>query len=209
MEEAHLNAEELSRRIGIPASTIKKVRNNHDSNPTLATLSPLAKYFSLTITQLVGDEPLPKARMKGTYKIDPEKLNHVPLISWEESITWPTISNSPQFFVSTEHQYSKNAYALLVEEDDWENLARDTALLIDPTIEVDHRDFIIVHKNGQKIPTIKQALYDEGQMYLKPITQGYNITIFTPEHKVLGVVVEYRKHLKKYFCDNGIENNKG
>lgn len=202
MAEGHLNAEELSRRIGLPASTIKKIRNNNDSNPTLSTLSPLAKYFSLTISQLVGDEPFPESRIKGAYKLDPETLNHVPLISWHESITYPITDNSPRSTVTTEHRYSKNAYALLVEEDNWENLAKDTALLVEPTLEVEHRDFIIVYKTGQKIPSLKQALLDEGQMYLKPVIQGYNIIVCTPEHKILGVVVEYKKHLKKIHLYN-------
>ena len=95
MAEARINAEALSRHISLPASTIKKVRNNNDSNPTLSTLTPLANYFSLTISQLIGDEP-----------------------------------------------------------------------------------------------------FDEEHMYLKPVTQRYNISIFTAEHCLLGVVVEYKKHLK-------------
>lgn len=70
-------------------------------------------------------------------------------------------------------------------------------LLVDPTLIVEHRDFVIVYKNGQAIPTLKQAIYDEGQLYLKLVTQGYNIISYTTEHKVLGVVVEYKRHLKR------------
>jgi SOS-response transcriptional repressor LexA len=198
MTEAHLNAEELSRRTSLPASTIKKIRNN-DSNPTLSTLTPLAKYFSLTISQLVGDEPFPKSRIKGSYQILPEKLNPIPLISWQDAITWPNISHPFKNTIMTEHLYSKNAYALLVTEEDWDNLVKNTLLLVDPEFEIEHRDFVIVHKKGQKTPTLKQALFDEGQMYLKPVAQGYNIALFTSEHKVLGVVVEYKKHLKKLY----------
>ena len=206
MAEGRLNAEELSRRIGLPASTIKKIRHNNDANPTLSTLSPLAKYFSLTIGQLVGNEPLPGSRIKGSYKIAPEILCHVPLISWQDAIIWPTTcDDQSRPTITTEHKYSKTAYALLVEEDDWENLAKDTALLIDPSLKAEHRDFIIVHKDGQKIPTLKQALFDEGQMYLKPVTQRYNIAAFTPEHKILGVIVEYKKHLKKIYPHNESE----
>lgn len=196
MAENRLNAEELSRRIGIPASTIKKIRNN-DSNPTLSTLSPLAQYFSLTISQLVGDEPFPASRIKGSYKINPAAISHIPLLSWEEAVIWPTTCEETHQTITTEHSYSKNAFALLVEEDDWENLAKGTALLIDPTLQVEHRDYVIVHKNGQKLPTLKQVLFDEGEMYLKPVTYGYNIALFTSEHTFLGVVVEYKKHLKR------------
>ncbi|MBV9575431.1 MAG: helix-turn-helix domain-containing protein [Gammaproteobacteria bacterium] len=197
MAEARLNAEELSRRIGLPASTIKKIRNNKDANPTLSTLLPLAKYFSLTISQLAGDESLPKSRIKGSYKISSESFNSVPLINWQEAINWPEANNNSHTTIATEHAYSKCAYALMVEEDDWENLAKETILLVDPKLTAEHRDFVIVHKTNQKTPTLKQILFDEGQMYLKPATQKYNIVAFSPEHKILGVVVEYKKHLKK------------
>ena len=197
MKEAHLNAEELSRRIGLPASTIKKIRNNDDPNPTLSTLTPLARYFSLTISQLVGDEPFPESRIPGSYKINPHTLNHIPLISWQEAILWPIKDNVVRSTITTEHEYSKDAYALIVEEDDWENLSKDTALLVDPALQAEHRDFIIVYKAGQKTPTLKQVLYDEGHMYLKPVTQKYNIAIFSSEHKILGVIVEYKKQLRK------------
>lgn len=196
MAEARLNAEELSRRIGLPPSTIKKVRNG-DSNPTLSTLTPIAEYFDLSISQLIGDEAIPNSRIKGSYKINPLTLTQVPLISWKDAISWPNKLIEPQSFLSTEHSYSKNAYSLMVEEDGWENLTKDTALLIDPTLELQHRDFVIVYKNGQNIPTLKQALFDEGNIYLKPVQQAYNIAIFTTEHKILGVVVEYKKHLRK------------
>lgn len=197
MTEGRLNAEELSRRTGLPASTIKKIRNHVDSNPTLSTLSPLSQYFSLTISQLVGDEPFPKTRMSGAYQLDTNKLFHIPLINWQTAIHWLGAIDHSHPTITTEHKYSKQAYALLVEEENWENLAKDTALLVEPTLDAEHRDFVIVHKVGQKTPTLKQILIDDEQIYLKPVTQGYNIAIFTPEYKILGVIVEYKKHLRK------------
>ncbi len=197
MEEASISADELGRRTGIPSSTIKKIRNRYNPNPTLTTLLPLAQYFVVTLGQLVGDEPLPETRIKGAYRVNNEKLRQVPAISWEESIHWPSAINHEHLTVTTENNYSETAYSLMVEEENWENLTRGTALLVDPALEVEHRDYIIVHKQGQKIPALKQALFDEGQIYLKPVTHGYQIVILTPEHKILGVVVEYRKHLKK------------
>lgn len=197
MAEARLNAEELSRRTNLPASTIKKIRNNNDANPTLSTLAPLAKYFSLSISQLVGDEPFPESRLIGAYQVSPQALSQIPLISWEEALVWPT--PSPRAFptITTEHRYGKHAYALLVEEENWENLAKGTALIVDPSLSAEHRDFVIVYKSGQQLPTLRQALIDEGQLYLKPVTHGYHIVAFTPEHTILGVVVEYKKSLKK------------
>jgi len=189
MSKDRINAEALSRRIGIPASTIKKIRNNNCVNPTLSTLHPLAKYFSLSISQLIGDHPIQLSNA-------PNIATHVPLISWHDAITWSSIKRDNHTIITTEHSYSENAYALFVEENDWENLIKGTALLIDPAIEIEHRDFVIVYKEGQKIPTLKQILIDDEITYLKPVVPGYHIVAATPEHRYLGVVVEYKKHLK-------------
>lgn len=197
MTEIRISAEELSRRLGMPASTIKKIRNNAGSNPTLSTLLPLAKFFSITVSQLVGDEAMPSSRIKGSYTLNTSMLNSVPLLTWEESIYWPMVSTqSDRQKITTEHFYSGQAFALLVEEDDWENLAKGTALLVDPSLALEHRDFVIVYKEGQKVPTLKQVLFDEGSIYLKPMSSAYQIVIASAEHRFLGTVVEYRKHLK-------------
>ena len=194
MAKMRINANELARRTGLPASTIKKIRNRDNPNPTLTTLLPLAQFFSVSLSQLIGEDSL------STFALPHEhirSLHCVPLLSWEESLTWPSTISQARTTIRTEHAYSVSAYALLVEEDDWSILMKGTALVIDPTVTPDHRDFIIVHKQGQKIPSLKQALYDEGQLYLKPIHQGYNLTILTSEHKIFGVVMEYRNQIKK------------
>jgi SOS-response transcriptional repressor LexA len=197
MAEVQLSAEELSRRVGIPASTIKKIRNNNDTNPTLSTLVPIAQYFSLSLSQLIGDEPFPASRIKGSYQPVQKTLGQIPLISWHDALIWPEKNIQIISTIATEHTYSSNAYALLVEEDNLENLAKGTILLIDPQLKPEHRDFIIVYKSGQKIPTIKQALLDDGEIYLKSLIQGYKISLLTSEYQCLGVIAEYIKHLRK------------
>jgi SOS-response transcriptional repressor LexA len=195
MEEMRISADELGRRTQIPPSTIKKIRNRYNPNPTLTTLLPLAKFFSISLSQLVGDEPLPATRIQGQYSVNQETLHRVPVFSWQ-GITQPFATLETTQFISTENVYSEKAFALFVEEDDWENLTRGTALIIDPALQAIHRDFVIVHKEGQPNASLKQILFDDGHIYLKPIIQGYQISVMTPDHRILGVVVEYKKHLR-------------
>ena len=197
MTEMHISADELARRTGLPASTIKKIRNRYNPNPTLATLLPLAQFFSVPLGQLVGDEPLSKNRIREPHQQTIDTIRYIPILTWEESINWPSTITQPHTSITTEYEYSTNAFALIVEEIDWDNLAKGTALLIDPSLKTEHRDFVLVYKKGQQSPTLKQALYDEGQLYLKSMLYGNNIVAFTSEHQLLGIVVEYKKHLKK------------
>lgn len=194
MAKTRINASELARRTGMPASTIKKIRNRSNPNPTLTTLIGLARYFSITVSQLVGDETLPPAKLEEIGRENAKTKRYLPLLSWKEVITWP--HNNHRSFTTIENKYSENAYALRVDEDDWGALTKGTILIIDPTATIEHRDFVVVYKEGQEAPSLKQILYDEGQMYLKPIVPGYHMTLFTPQHRSLGVMMEYQKHIK-------------
>lgn len=197
MSEVHISADELARQTGIPASTIKKIRNRYNPNPTLTTLLPIAQFFSVSLSQLIGDEPIPATRIKGLYKPNQQILNHYPLLTWEEAVNWPNTKNQPHDGIASEHSYNEDTFALIVEEHDWENITKGTTLLIDPNTNVEHRDFILVYRQGQSLPSLKQAIIDENIMYLKSVVLGHSIIPITPEHKILGVVVEYKKQLKK------------
>ena len=197
MAEIGISADELARQTGLPSSTIKKIRARSNLNPTLATLIPLAQFFSVTLGQLAGDEPLPLVRLKKAARNLPDILYHIPQLSWEDSIRWPATDIHPEIMLTSEFHHSEYAFALQVEEDGLENLSKNTVLLIEPELTPEHRDFVIVHKDGQKMPALKQVLIDEGQMYLKPLIHGYNVITLTPEHKILGVVTEFKKHLRR------------
>ncbi|MDR3478614.1 MAG: helix-turn-helix domain-containing protein [Gammaproteobacteria bacterium] len=197
MTEAHISADELGRRTGIPASTIKKIRNRYNPNPTLSTLLPLAQYFSITLGQLVGEESLLKGNTAGLPQTKHKTMRHLPILSWKEALcSRDSMSGELHVNVTTEYDFSQGAYALVVEDEDLENISKGTILLIDPLLGAEHRDFAIIYKEGQQLPTLKQILYDDEQIYLKPLVQGYSITRFTEEHKILGIVVEYKKLLK-------------
>ena len=197
MAKFQIDGVQLSKKTGIPATTVNRLRKGEKTtNPTLTTLIPLADFFSVSVSQLIGDEPLDPHHLKDLTNIHNHSLHHIPLISWENAIDWPQSITESHISISTEYVYGNDAYALTVNENDWENLIYGTIIIIDPSITPKHRDYIIIHRQGQPTPTLKQILYDEGQTYLKPVIQGYNITSMTKEHKILGVVTELRKNLR-------------
>lgn len=57
--EAH-----LAKIIGMPRATINKIATGKIVNPRSSTLNLIAKYFNITIDQLVGNEPLFDSRLK-------------------------------------------------------------------------------------------------------------------------------------------------
>ena len=196
MAEARLNANELARRTNIPPSSIKKIRNNDNPNPTLTTLSPLANFFSVTVSQLIGEIPLKldsKQVIETSYALQQQRI---PIISWSEAASWPEILDIEHTSIATEHKYSKNSFGLVTEKNINERLPEGTLLLIDTEATIEGCDYALVLKNNQNAPSIKQILIEDDQIFLKSLQIDNLIISKSDEYKILGIIVEYRTYLK-------------
>lgn len=187
MSSRRLSADELSRRIGLPASTIKKIRNDPSSNPTLQTLITIAAYFKLTVSQLIGETPLEQEKT----------VRSIPVITWREAVNWR--GDPPTYLgrrtTTSDYPFSTFSFSLLITEHDWHHFPKDSALLIDPTLTPKHRDFVLAHKEGQVVPSLKQFLIEDDQIYLKSVIHAQHTIPLTAEHKLLGVIVECKQSL--------------
>lgn len=194
MAEAGLNASELARLTGIPASTIKKIRNRNNPNPTLTTLLPIARQFNVSLTQLVGDDN-GKDHCPANGILMHSDQKKVPTITWAESLTWPEMGGGVRKMVAIDGQYSDATYALEVTELDWIGFAEKSIVIIDPLAKPKHRGYVLVYKQGQVIPTLRQMLLDDGLIYFKSVVDGSHVITSSSQCKMLGVVVEYRNKL--------------
>jgi transcriptional regulator with XRE-family HTH domain len=53
---AKISENELARRTGISQQIINRMLSGENKNPKLATLTPIAHYFTISISQLIGEE---------------------------------------------------------------------------------------------------------------------------------------------------------
>lgn len=182
----------LSKNTGIPTTTINRLRKSDpNNNPTLLTLIPLAKFFSITVSQLIGETNLPDT------SLPPPKFSQLPILSWEESVNWSNVRDTSKLSITTENEYSDKAFALIVEEDDFKKLSKGTILLIDPTLKPNHHDYVIVHRQGQERASLKQTVIEDSKIFLKSVITNTSIVELASEDKILGVLVEYKKYVKK------------
>jgi transcriptional regulator with XRE-family HTH domain len=196
MAKARLNANELARRTGIPASSVKKIRNNINPNPTLATLAPIANYFSITISQLIGDISMPAEERHNINSSHDTTQNTIPLISWNEAHDWPKHSKPGYPTIISERPYSQDAFGLIVEEETWKAFPKGTILLVDPAITPQQHDYVIVSKDNQNTAALKQVLIEDNEIFLKSILIDNHVIQKSGEHKILGVIMEYRQYLR-------------
>ena len=191
MAAHQLDGVQLSKKIGIPTTTINRLRKGDpDNNPTLLTLLPVANFFSITVSQLIGEEALPDKLPSRN------KFLRLPILSWEEAIVWPESDSAPRQTILTENDYSNKSFALVIEEDNLEKFLKGTVLLFDPVISPISEDFVLSYKKGNKIPSFKQIIIDDEQIFLKSLILSSSLTSFTDEYKILGVLIEYKRFFK-------------
>lgn len=199
MTECDIDDAKLARQTGIPASTISRMRLHPDANPTAATLRPIAKFFGITIGQLLGDETLPDDRIPGSYHSTSFTTARIPIIEWDWAIEWSN-GETTRFkekltqWISTEKEIGDNAFALVVPTDSFGLMFRKGVLLIaNPDKVVRDGDFVLIKTSSEQGVLLRQILLDGNDIYIKsvnPEMKGTKLLEQPPEY--LSVVVETR-----------------
>ena len=131
----------------------------------------------------------------GVYIEKRDTWTAVPLISWEQAISWPNCQNeiSKPNVISTDIELSKSAYALEVLEDGWLGFLKNTKLIIDPSIQPKNKSYAVVHKKDEREATFKQILIHDGAIYLKPLNPDFETTVFDAnKYEFKGVLLQAR-----------------
>ncbi len=189
MTKAQINSSELARKTGVPASTIKKIRKHTNANPTLTTLMPIAQNFAISVSQLIGDELSAATAVSAP-------ANHLALLSWQEAAMWPHNANDIKQYTNIMNHDGNHRFALSVPEENWEGFLPQALLIIDMKSTPLHRDYVLV-SHEDHTPALRQYLVDDGQIYLRPVVQGFQMSIMTEKHRLIGTVIEQRKYLKQ------------
>lgn len=196
MKASNINANELARKTGLPASTIKKIRNNDNPNPTLSTLLPIAKCFKITLSQLIGEQTFQKE--------DNETLSatndQIKVFNWDQlniQMLPETQQHPPYKTVKTITKYNQSSYASIIPNEFYKDFPKNTIILIDPSCSKNNLDILLVNHVLSNTFTLKQYIREDSNEYLKSLIKGMPIAKLSSEYKILGVIIEAIKYLKK------------
>lgn len=205
MEESDIDDASLSRETGVPASSISRMRLNPDANPTASTLRPLAKFFGISISQLLGDEPLPKERLPGTHHPLGFTLARIPIIHWEWVNLWLKEDKQTLPFkekltrwISTEKAVSPKAFALVIPTESFGLILRKGSLIIiDPETQVSDGDLALVSLLQEDTILLRKILIDGNDTYIKSVNPEMKSTkLLEKGAHIFGVVIEIRFSLQ-------------
>lgn len=193
MNEVKITVTELARQTGIGQPVIHRMASGETDNPKVGSLSPIAKFFNVNISQLVGDEPLPANRVAGSHNPYYRSWYQVPLLSWEQAAARPErmIPSDVQCQVSTVSHVSPQAFAVRMEDTTMApRYPLGTLLLIEPTLPAQDKDFVAIVVEGEPKVQIKQILMDGNDIYLKPYNNDFETKRVAKPYQIKGVMIQ-------------------
>lgn len=204
MKECYLDDASLSKKVDIPVPTIARLRNSSNSNPTIATLAPLASFFNISIDQLIGRSELPSTRVPGTYNEITQVSTILPVIPWDE--IKPFLSNQSmvkQNFIKwmpTELKVQDNSFFTKITTDSFGlTLKKNSFLLITNDGNYKDGDLVILKKKNKEIITPQQIICDSDITYIKSTNPEIKGTkILTSDYEILGKILEVRFNLSEH-----------
>lgn len=191
---AKISENELARKTGISQQIINRILSGQNKNPKIATLIPLANYFMVSISQLIGDD---------IFDVKPKlNTNH---LGWQEipMIDWCLLKKKPlNVLLSQSNEKllvdinpSRNIFALRMHDDSMEPKFSNGAILIfDSNKKPSNGDFYLLELPNHEIE-FRQLFIKNNKLYkkcLNPLHQDYKATPIEDEIKSIGLLIQSR-----------------
>lgn len=206
MTECDIDGVRLSKNTGVPVTTINRLRKGDPANnPTLTTLVPLAEFFTITVSQLIGDEPLSDDRRGGEHKPTLVAWKSIPHLTWEQAGRWleskEKLATEISQWTATDILISDNAFAITMEGDSmYPRFPEGTLFIIEPAQPIMNRDFVVILPKNHSKPLFKQVLIDGSDYYIKSLNKDFKEikkVLLNDDHKIIGVMVQARTEFKR------------
>lgn len=191
-----LSVTELARQTGIPQPTLHHLLNGLTKKPRRVVLEKLATFFALSISQLIGEFPLPQNipdSIKKSFNI-----STVPIIDWDMVINWPNRKNSIKQLaeITLDKSIDPNAFALIMQNTIKDVPFPEHAILIfDPSKQITDRGFALVHLMKEQVTLFNRIFIENGNYFIKqeqPNGDMMLTKIKSDSDRILGVLTEVR-----------------
>jgi SOS-response transcriptional repressor LexA len=190
----------LGREIGVPRATINRLVSGKTPDPRASTLEAIARFFGITIDQLLGKQPIPGLAQenKPSTKVD----HWIPILAWEQAFHWQEIINGIKHkvideWVLTDPNIDGGNFALIFKGDSmFPQFHENTILIIDTYQAPKNRDFVIAYCHDNQEILFRQLIIDGSYKFLKPINTIFPSLQLKELDQIIGLVVQSRNNLR-------------
>lgn len=196
LKKANINESELARQTKLPQTTISRLILGETADPRISTLIPLAKFFNVSLEQILGEEALNLPQKPG-----PSAFN-IPLLTWEQVFPWSKKqafeTKKPLRWISTERELGENSFAILAKSFMEPQFKRNSLLIVDSSLPLDDGHYSVICLDGHSL-TVRQVISDEDSIYLRHLDSSVPTLILEKHHQSFGIIVESRMSLLTSF----------
>ncbi len=189
---------ELARLTNVPQPTLHHILSGSTKNPRKKALESLAKFFSITPEQLIGETPLPNI-IPDAVK-DSLNIRTIPIIEWETIKQWPlSYTKELQFKeLILDKNIAKNSFAVVMQNASMEPMfPKDAILVFDVGKSPKDRDFVLIHLAKNDSVVFNRLFIDAKEKYIKQDLQDGNVQLIKLDvavDRVVATLAEVRVH---------------
>ena len=191
---AKISENELARKTGVAQQVINRILSGENKNPKIATLSPLANYFMVSISQLIGDEIFD---VKPKLNISHLGWKEIPMLDWDlliEKALNELLSQSNEKLL-VDINPSENIFALKMHDDSMDpKFSNGSILIFDHNKKPSNGDFVLIELPNHQIE-FRQLIIKSNKHYkkcLNPAHQDYKATPIGKSVTYLGLLIQSR-----------------
>ena len=192
----NISVSELARLTGIPQPTIHHILTGSTKNPRKKALEELSRFFSLSVEQLIGNEPLPTIIPDGVKK--DLQISTIPIVEWDLLKNWPAsktdIQESQEVLLNK--TVATDSFALVIHDDSMlPRFQQNTLLIFDSGKTPKDRDYVIVYLSKSHTIEFNRLFYENNAFYLRHDLGDGNLqlTKLDPSYdRILGILIEER-----------------
>ena len=185
---AGISEAELARKIKIPTATLNKLKTGSIEDPRTSTLTIIAKYFGLTIEQLLGHAPIAKTFAKTYVHVPILDYKNIPntdisTLNFANHHSWVSVNITNEIHKAKLFAIRTYGSAMAPYFD------KNTIAIIDCEHPIDNQQYILAYIEKSKEIILRQILIDGDTKILKPTNSSFDSIKLTTHDTILGVVI--------------------
>lgn len=183
LKKQKITAEELGKKINIKLPTLASLKAKQ-TNPTIATVQPIADYFQITLDRLLNEDLSDNEHTM----LQPQGCA-LPIINLADTVNWPFSANFENW-ITADSNMNTNGFAVILEN---EILApkydKGAVLIIDPDTEPQDGNIVLVKLDNKSTPTFRQLFVDQAQFFFKPVNPDFGKIKIYESYQIIGTLV--------------------
>lgn len=191
-----LSVSELARQANVPQPTVHHILSGTTKKPRKQCLDSLAKFFSVSVSQLTG--ALPLAPMIPADLKNSLQITTVPIIEWNMVKSWLQNENTSDKLkeIILDKKANPNAFALIMNDSSMSPMFPEKSVLIfDPGKIPKDRDFVIAILSEDESVIFNRLFIEGSEFFIKKDQEDGNaqlIKLKSTLDKIIATLIEVR-----------------